>query len=138
MNWGHGLTLSFIGFAGFILFMAVKSFDQNIDLVTEDYYREELNFQKRIDQIERTRTNDMEARVQLTSSQLQLTFPQAPEQGEAHLYRPSDSQFDKYFQLRKAQKMTFDRSDLKKGYYILKIRWEIDGQKFYQEKGIVL
>lgn len=138
MNWGHGLTLSFIGFAGFIIFMAVKSFDQNIDLVTEDYYREELNYQERINQIQQTKAQGMEAKVVLTDGLLELTFPNAPDKGEAHLYRPSDSQFDKRFQLSPAETMAFDRSDLLKGYYILKISWEARGQTFYQEKGIVL
>lgn len=138
MNWGHGLTLSFIGFAGFIIFMAVKSFDQNIDLVTEDYYRDELNYQQRIDQIQQTKAQGMEAKVELKEDLLELTFPNAPDKGEAHLYRPSDSQFDKRFQLSQAKTMAFDRTNLLKGYYILKISWEAGGQTFYQEKGIVL
>lgn len=138
MNWGHGLTLSFIGFAGFIIFMAVKSFDQNIDLVTEDYYREELNYQQRIDQIQQTKAQGMEAEVELSDGLLVLTFPSAPDKGEAHLYRPSDSQFDQRFQLSQAATMAFDRTDFLKGYYILKISWEAEGQAYYQEKGIVL
>lgn len=138
MNWGHGLTLSFIGFAGFIIFMAVKSFDENIDLVTEDYYRQELNYQQRIDQIQQTKTQGMEAKIALTDELLELTFRHAPEKGEVHLYRPSDSQYDRHFKLSQAANMAFDRSDLQKGYYILKISWEAGGQTYYQEKGIVL
>ena len=138
MNWGHGLTLSFIGFAGFIIFMAVKSFDQNIDLVTEDYYRDELNYQQRIDQIRETKAQGMEAKVVLTKGLLELTFPIAPEKGEAHLYRPSDSGFDKHYQLSQVESMAFDRTELLKGYYVLKISWEVDGQTFYQENRIVL
>lgn len=138
MNWGHGITLSFIGFAGFIVFMAVKSFDQNIDLVTEDYYREELAYQQRIDQIRMTQDMDMVVEVNVSDQLLELTFPKAPEKGQAHLYRPSDSQYDKYFKLVNEEKMSFDRTGMQKGYYILKIQWEIEGEKYYQEKGVIL
>ena len=138
MNWGHGITLSFVGFAGFIIFMAVKSFDQNIDLVTEDYYRAELTYQERIDQIQQTKAKGMEVTVQVSDDLLELTFPKAPQQGEAHLYRPSDSQYDRHFKLISQETMSFDRSGLLKGYYILKVQWEAEGETFYQEKGIML
>ncbi|WP_338039248.1 FixH family protein [Maribacter litopenaei] len=51
-NWGTGIVLAFIGFIGFILFFVVRmSTDNraNHDLVTEDYYRQELAYQKEID-----------------------------------------------------------------------------------------
>ena len=52
INWGTGIILAFIGFIGFILFFVVKmSMDDraNHDLVTEEYYKAELGYQKEID-----------------------------------------------------------------------------------------
>ena len=138
MNWGHGLTLSFVGFAAFIIFIAVKSFDQNIDLVTEDYYREELAYQQRMDQINVTKDQGMEVAIVIGEQLLEFTFPKSPETGEAYLYRPSDSQFDRHIKLSRNKVLTYDRSNLQKGYYILKISWQAEGQTYYQEKGIIL
>ena len=49
INWGTGIVLAFIGFISFIMYFVVnmntnKKYDH--DLVTEDYYKQELEFQK--------------------------------------------------------------------------------------------
>lgn len=49
-NWGHGLALALILFAlsmGYAVYLAVT---QKYDLVTDDYYAQELRYQERIDQ----------------------------------------------------------------------------------------
>jgi hypothetical protein len=54
MNWGYKIAITFILFGALIIFMVVKSFQQNIDLVTDDYYQEELKYQQQIDKLENT------------------------------------------------------------------------------------
>ena len=39
MNWGKGVTIAFVLFVGFIMFMVVGAFRQNFDLVADDYYK---------------------------------------------------------------------------------------------------
>ena len=51
INWGTGIVLAIIAFIGFILFFVIKmSTDDraNHDLVTEEYYKAELGYQKEI------------------------------------------------------------------------------------------
>ena len=51
-NWGTGIVLSFVAFIIFILyFVYLASTDNKADhdLVTKEYYKEELNYQKEID-----------------------------------------------------------------------------------------
>ncbi|MCK5400025.1 MAG: FixH family protein, partial [Flavobacteriaceae bacterium] len=48
MNWGTGIVIAFIGFIAFIMFFVItmstnKKYEH--DLVTEDYYKEELEYQ---------------------------------------------------------------------------------------------
>ena len=50
MNWGKGVTIAFILFVGFIMFMVVGAFRENFDLVSDDYYLEEINYQDKINQ----------------------------------------------------------------------------------------
>ncbi|WP_369886606.1 FixH family protein [Aquimarina sp. AD10] len=51
INWGTAIVLVFIGFISFILYFVVRmNTEQKFthDLVTEEYYKEELAFQKEI------------------------------------------------------------------------------------------
>lgn len=49
-HWGNVLILVFIIFASGIGFMAYKSFQTPVNLVTKDYYEEELRYQDKINQ----------------------------------------------------------------------------------------
>ena len=50
-NWGHGIILGLGSFIAFILFMIFIFPDgqQNAEMVSDDYYAEELNYQEVID-----------------------------------------------------------------------------------------
>ncbi|MGS0525195.1 FixH family protein [Zobellia nedashkovskayae] len=52
INWGAGIVIAFGIFISFILFFVIRmttSHDANHDLVTEEYYKAELGYQKEID-----------------------------------------------------------------------------------------
>ncbi len=48
-NWGHKLTLGFVAFAGMIVYMVVQSMHTRYDLVSNEYYKDELQYQQVID-----------------------------------------------------------------------------------------
>ena len=48
INWGTGIILAFIGFIGFILYFVINASTDvkyRHDLVSQNYYEEELNYQ---------------------------------------------------------------------------------------------
>jgi hypothetical protein len=50
-NWGTGIVLAFIGFISFIMYFIIIMMTDNTydhDLVTENYYKQELEFQNDI------------------------------------------------------------------------------------------
>ncbi len=135
MNWGHGLTFAFIAFASLMIFMAVKAFEQDIALVTADYYKEELAYQNRIDEI----NNSKQAMVVDIGKSVQgiaLTFPVTPESGEVYMYRPSDQRLDRKFALTNSLHEIIPEEQVASGYYILKLHWSDKERSYYQEKGI--
>ncbi|MEM9327548.1 MAG: FixH family protein [Bacteroidota bacterium] len=138
MNWGHGLTVSFILFAGFMTWLVIGSFKQNIDLVTDEYYQAELQYQDRMDEIQNN-TAATQIRVVQSTERIQLEFPIIPEEGAIHLYRPSDSRLDQHFQMEDGEDAKIiDLDGLIKGYYILKMTWTAGGERYYQEKGVFI
>jgi hypothetical protein len=48
MNWGKGIVIALTLFIGFISFLVVKIMSQDVDLVSEDYYKQEIDYEARI------------------------------------------------------------------------------------------
>lgn len=101
INWGTGIVLAFIGFIGFILFFVVRmTMDHSADhdLVTSDYYSQELNYQKKIDAGDNTAKLTEKIEIIKTNNGIEITFPSTmfPNEinGEIAMYRPSNKRLD--------------------------------------------
>ncbi|MBD1259699.1 FixH family protein [Maribacter polysiphoniae] len=132
INWGTGIVLAFIGFISFILFFVVRmNMDDhaNHDLVTEEYYKAELGFQKEIDA--ETNANNLSSKliVQKTPEGLLVQFPEEIEpekiKGTVSLYRPSNKHldFDLPISLSNTHLLIPDKR-LLDGRWDIKISWE--------------
>ncbi|OYZ47929.1 MAG: hypothetical protein B7Y19_07425, partial [Sphingobacteriales bacterium 24-40-4] len=49
MNWGNKLVVVFVAFALFMGYMVYRALSTKYDLVSKDYYKDELRYQERID-----------------------------------------------------------------------------------------
>jgi len=49
MNWGNKLVLVFIVFGAFIGYLVYQAVNTKYDLVSKDYYKDELRYQEKID-----------------------------------------------------------------------------------------
>jgi hypothetical protein len=101
LNWGFGVVLAFIGFIGFILYFVIAmSSDKkySYDLVTKDYYKQELKFQKNIDAIKNAKNLKENIKIEQIKDGLKIIFPKEfnPKliKGKVFLYRPSNKQLD--------------------------------------------
>ncbi len=52
-NWGYKIVLVYSVFVAGILYLVVQSSRQQMDLVTDDYYAQEIRYQEKIDQSKR-------------------------------------------------------------------------------------
>ena len=100
-NWGTGIVLAFIGFISFIMYFVISmNFNKKYshDLVTEDYYKVELAYQKDIDKQNNAKTLKKNVTYTKTSAGLRIEFPQDFDAkkitGKVFLYRPSNKQLD--------------------------------------------
>ncbi len=144
INWGTAIVLAFIGFIGFILFFVVRmSIDNraNHDLVTEEYYKAELEYQNEIDAATNA-TNKEQLIIEKTLQGLVLTFPTdySPEKvtGKVSLYRPSNKHldFDLPISLSNAHLLIPDKR-LLDGRWNIKVDWQYDGKSYLYKKEIV-
>ena len=141
ISWGYKIFIAYTTFAAGILFLAYKASQQNFDLVTENYYEQELKYQDVIDQKSNVAHLSEPPKISHTVNSVSLQLPNEfagkDVQGEIYLYRPSDASKDvrKNFSTSEG----FYRLDLGKdlsGSYELKLSWQANGKRFFQEKRI--
>lgn len=136
MNWGKSIVLAFIGFAMFIGVLVTICVKQNVNLVSKDYYKEELNYQEQIDQLANAEALLEKPRIVVTAKHLQLVFSSEVERGELKLLRPSDARFDASFAIDSTRR--FDLSKYPTGRYNASLQWESGGRKYLMKEAINL
>ena len=99
LNWGTAIVIAFIGFIGFIMFFVVRmSTDDkyNHELVADDYYQQELEYQNDIDKVDNANSLSSEITYKKVDEGLLLSFPQEINEsnikGTVFLKRPSNKQ----------------------------------------------
>ncbi|KJD33298.1 cytochrome Cbb3 oxidase maturation protein CcoH [Tamlana nanhaiensis] len=132
INWGTGIVIAFIGFIGFIMFFVITMSTDNKydhDLVTEDYYKQELNFQKHINSERNSKQLKQNIRYQKTEAGLLFSFPEdfdaSKITGTVFLYRPSNKQFDFDTKISLSNhKLLIPKTRLLDGRWNITIDWE--------------
>ncbi len=134
-NWGTGIVLSFIAFIAFILFFVLRmSMDDrsNHDLVTEDYYKQELTYQLDIDAMQRAKELSAPLRVERSASGMLIRFPGNMDpkkiEGKVSLYRPSNKHldFDLPISLSNTHLLIPDKR-LLDGRWDMDVQWKYEG-----------
>jgi hypothetical protein len=141
MDWGKGILLAIIGFVIIIITMVVISVRMDgIELVTENYYEEEIKFQDQIDKENSTlKLNREVMNYDPLSKTLQVNLPPGAI-GKLQLFRPSDSNLDQNMNFTSNEDglTSISMSDLKTGYWKFQLNWTEEGKDYYQEKKIDL
>ncbi|MEL0457174.1 FixH family protein [Flavobacteriaceae bacterium SZ-1-7] len=144
INWGTGIVIAFIGFISFIMYFIITmsvSDKYNHDLVTEDYYAEELKYQNDIDKLKNA--NDLETNISFekTAEGLLINFPEDLEYkkitGKMFLYRPSNKQldFETAISLSKPYLLIPDNR-LVDGRWNIKVDWKYQDKSYLYKETI--
>ncbi len=143
MNWGTKIIIVYILFVIGIMFLIFKSSNQNIDLVTPDYYAKELVYQNTIEA--RNRTNSLSEKIKVNQLdsfiviQLPTEMSTSNVKASITLYCPSDKQKDVHFnQSTRNAMIHLPISTVSKGYYELQIDWNTNGQRYYYEDKLII
>lgn len=138
-SWGHGIVVALASFIAFILFMILifPEGQQNSELVSDDYYQDELSYQTVIDSKKNADLLVEKPSFQQSPAGIKILFPETltPENGKVNfeLYRTDDSNLDvkKELSLDAAHAILIPAKVISKGSYTLKIKWQQD-KKPYQ------
>ena len=143
LNWGTAVFIAFGLFMIFITALVVKTYQYKIELVSEDYYRQELQYQEKINKMNHV-TDAHKITWNLDPDFLVLTYPKGIRgenlKGKIEFYRPSDSSKDLIvpLYLEEGGKQYIKKGLLTTGLYKMKIEWMVKGVDYYTEEDIYL
>ncbi|MGQ9642724.1 MAG: FixH family protein [Ignavibacterium sp.] len=138
ISWGTGIVIAIIIFVAIVLVQTIYLMNQNVDLVEEDYYKKGIEYQKDIDVQKKSSELPEPVRFDFNGHYLIINFPKELSEkklsGEILLYRPSDSGLDiKLPVSTDSLSQIIPVSNLKKGFWRVKLKWQYDGQDYYDE-----
>ena len=138
MNWGKGLTLALIAFAGMMTWFVIKSTQHPSPLVTDDYYGAELKFQGRIDEVARAKALSAPVGLVLARDMVTITFPAEARgkriTGSLSLLRPNDPRADRTLVVSTdSLGVCRATADLLPGRYNAALSWTMDGSTYLTE-----
>ena len=144
-NWGTGIFIVIIIFLASVAFRIYLSYQQEINLVSSDYYPKGTNYQEQIDKEKNTSKLEGKVGVSLKpNNTIEILFPKDFQgravEGDIWVYRPSDYKKDHHFPIvpDDSLKQYVEIPDLMKGKYIVKLDWKSGEEGFYVEREIFI
>jgi hypothetical protein len=146
INWGTGIVIAFVLFISFILFFVIKASTQkaySYDLVSEEYYKDELKYQADIDKMQNVKDLGIKISIETSKEGIQIAFPENFKtenmDGNVSFYRPSNQSldFDIPFDLSKQTSLLIPDNKLVGGRWDIKINWSQNNKEYLYKKEIV-
>jgi nitrogen fixation protein FixH len=144
--WPLGIIVTFALFFTGTVGLVVMAFSQKVDLVSPDYYEQEIKFQGRIDRVERTRNAATQGSVAYDAGgkciTVSLPAAQAGHEisGRIELYRPSASDLDRSVKLAPDASgvQRVDAAGLSPGLWKVRVSWTVERQDYFLDQKVVV
>lgn len=146
MNWGKSIILVFVLFAGFIGTMVYLMTRERIDLVSENYYQNEIEYQQHIDRVSNAHqingglNSSTTMTYQADQQQVVFVLPSALQKGEITFYRPGDSKQDFRVAIpaQHPTRQVIPTKSLEKGNWRVQFTWSDGQREYYKEEQIFI
>lgn len=143
LGWGSRIAVLYGGFVILIAALVTGAMRQDFDLVADDYYQQEIAYQDVLDAGKNQSALTTAVLVSADERAVTIEFPADFNgqliNGNVHFYSPIDSKWDKQLALQNVQNnIVIPRSELRNTTYKVKINWEANSKKYYQESEITL
>lgn len=139
MNWGNKLLLVFAVFGGGMSYMVYRCMQTPVDLVSKDYYKEELAYQQVIDGTRRANALSSQPHLTATAAGWRLQLPAEMKQktltGLIRFYCPADAGRDRDIPLLPdiEGSQTIPQDVLSSGQYTVSISWNAGGADYFSQ-----
>lgn len=140
INWGMKIVLMYCAFVGMILTLVIASTFQDFQLVSPNYYAEEIAYEGRISQQRNVAqlSATLNIEEEKNEERLAIHFPEEalPQSGKIWLYRPSNEKYDQHLDISLNHQNTqfISTQNLSNGLWRIKVEWSKGEEEFYVEK----
>ena len=144
ITWGTKLLIVFAVFAGNISYMVYRCTNVDPGLVSNEYYKDELAYQKVIDGT--NLANALTGTVSIKKEndhiilQLPLEMKKLSIKGTVLFYCPGNGKADRQLilQVNDDGGQIIDASQFMHGKYVVKITWDAESKHYYHEQPITI
>jgi hypothetical protein len=144
--WPYGIMAVFILFILGTVALIVLASSSASDLVSADYYEQEIEYQGQIDRLNRTAQLDGKVSVAYDAAtrRIKISLPVKPAgakaTGRIQLYRPSTTGLDRELKLEldATGAQSVDASSLLPGLWRVRVQWTSEDKEYFVDKGIVV
>lgn len=143
MNFGGKIVILYLSFVGLILTLVFNCYSMDVDLVSKDYYAQELNFQQKIN----ATNNEKDLKTSITHVingksvilTIDSTLVSNDFKGTVTFFRPSDSKQDVSLKMNFVNnQQIIDAKDLIHGAYKLQLSWTSNQKNYFKEEVIFI
>lgn len=135
-------SVAICGAVAFVIFCS----RHKVELVTADYYEQEVHYQDQLDRVHRAASLQAAATVRYDEAAQRITVslpanqPGAPLKGWIQLYRPSSAELDQTLPLQlDAQGLqVIDAARLSTGLWHVRVSWKAGGADYYYDQKVVI
>lgn len=138
-NWGKSIFLFYGLFVAGILSMVAFYMGQDVDLVSKEYYNDEIKYQERIEKLKRTSALNEKVEFRALDEKVAVLFPKAIKEnvsGEIFFFRPSDRKYDFRLPLNinsnSVQLINFHGK--RKGLWKIEMNWKKGNTEYLNEE----
>ena len=138
LNWGTAVVIAMISFMVFILTFVYRSAvmdEYQHELVSEDYYGDELHYQEEIDKLNNASTLEVDLTLMRTADGLILRFPEGLQpdniSGSIYLQRPSNKSLDLRMPIEIIENdLLIPDENLASGKYLVIVDWKYEDSEY--------
>lgn len=142
-NWGTKIALLYIGFVAMIVTLVIMASNVKFDLVTKDYYNQELKFQHQIDAAANQKALSQPLQIKAADEQVSISFP--PEMTNklkkinVYFMAMVHEEWDQKIEVHTLDNsIAIDRSLLRPTRYQVKVNWQCEGTDYFQQSDLFL
>ena len=137
-TWGTGLLITIILGLTFFISFILFSLTQDINLVSEDYFPKEMAYSKKLERINNADKLSEKISFKKENNKIIISYPLNKIDnisGKILLYYVTNYRHDKTISIKpnKNAKQIITTEGLQKGRYYIKIDWEANDIKYFQE-----
>lgn len=138
MNWGARIAILYMSFVALIVTLVYRSMHEKFDLVTKDYYGEEIRYQEVIDAGKNQAALSAPVHFTQNGKEMTLIFPKEFQgkqmKGTVQFYSAVNAQWDKTFEVNiDDAKAAVSIADMRPARYTVKLKWDEHNKLYYQE-----